>query len=325
MDDCIAKPDQCRTMFTYEDLVMERNKALVAAGKEPLYAVYPTGALAIADAPLGFLPHGDDQQKKANFQALQDYLLHDSGAQSALLSLGRRPADITGLSLTNAPADVFNPAWGIRPTITEQQLTYPAGPVIEQALADYQLRFRNPSDVVYCLDGSGSMSTNSGWTGVESAAGLLFDPVKARTYFLQVAPGDRTTVLVFNDGIKGGPWTVTGNADVDITAVRDDILALEAGGGTAIYDCLGRAAEFYRSHDSGSRKRLVVLMTDGQNTDGGTGGLEELAALHVPVVAIAFGSDADGTALTEIADATNGAFISSGNLVSALRQATSYK
>lgn len=326
MDDCLAKPDQCRTMFTYEDLVIERNKQLVAAGKEPLYAVYPTGALAIADAPLGFLPHDQgDSSKKANFEALQQYLLHDAGAQKQLIGLGRRPADITGLALTSAPPDVFNAAWGIRTTIRDQQLTYPAGPVIEQALSDYQLRFRSPADVVYCLDGSGSMGANGGWDGVDAATNLLFDPAQARTYFLQVASTDRTTVLVFADAIKGGPWTVTGNKESELVGLKDQVQALGPDGGTAIYDCLDIAANFFASHPDGGRKRLVILMTDGQNNQGTEAGLDHIAALGVPVVAIGFGSDADTAALTEIADRTKGAYISSSNLVSALRQATSYK
>jgi Ca-activated chloride channel family protein len=325
MDDCIAAPTQCRTMFTYEDLVMERNKGLVAAGEEPLYVVYPKGALAIADAPLGFLPHGDNPQKKAHFEALQTYLSQDPQVQATLLGLGRRPADITGLSLTNAPADVFNPAWGIRPTIKEQQLTYPAGPVIDAALNAYQDSFRSPADVVYCIDGSGSMGENGGWDGVVQAAGLLFDPEQSKKYLLQINPKDRTTVMLFNDGAKGGPWTVTGNDPAAITNIGDQIRAEGPGGGTAIYDCLGRAASFYQQNPSGDRKRLVILMTDGQNTNGGTEGLDQIAALNVPVIAVAFGQDAAADELKAIATRTNGAFISSSNLVSALRQATSYR
>jgi Ca-activated chloride channel family protein len=325
MDDCIAAPTLCRTMFTYEDLVMERNKTLVAAGKEPLYVVYPKGALAIADAPLGFLPHGTDAQKKTHFEALQTFLSQDPAAQSALLALGRRPADITGLSLTNAPAAVFDPAWGIRTTIKEQQLTYPAGPVIDSALNEYQDSFRTPADVVYCIDGSGSMGDNGGWDGVVQAAGLLFDPVQSKKYLLQVNSKDRTTVLLFSDGIKGGPWTVTGNEPAAITGLGDDIRAQGPGGGTAIYDCLGRAADYYQQNPSGDRKRLVILMTDGQNTSGGTEGLGQIQALGVPVIAVGFGSDASADELKNIATSTKGAFISSSNLVSALRQATSYR
>ena len=325
MDDCIASPALCRTMFTYEDLVMERNKALVAAGKEPLYVVYPKGALAIADAPLGFLPHGADPAKKTHFEALQTFLSQDPGAQSALLALGRRPADITGLSLANAPADVFDPAWGIRTTIKEQQLTYPAGPVIDEALNAYQDSFRTPADVVYCIDGSGSMGGNGGWDGVVQAAGLLFDPAQSKKYLLQVNSKDRTTVLLFSDGIKGGPWTVTGNEPAAITGLGDDIRSQGPGGGTAIYDCLGKAADYYQQNPSGDRKRLVILMTDGQNTTGGTEGLAQIEALGVPVIAVGFGSDASADELKNIATGTKGAFISSSNLVSALRQATSYR
>jgi Ca-activated chloride channel family protein len=313
-------------MFTYEDLVIERNQKLVAEGKEPLYVVYPQGALAIADAPLGFLPHGGaDTEKKAHFAALQSYLLTDKSAQQTLLTLGRRPADITGLNLTGAPTDVFSPDWGIRTTIRDQQLTYPAGPVIDAALNLYQNSFRSPADVVYCIDGSGSMADNKGWDGVVKAANLLFDPAQAATYFLQVNPEDRTTVLVFSEGIKGGPWTVDGNDSTALLQLRDDVVASGPGGGTAIYDCLGTAAQHFATTDNGGRKKLVILMTDGQNTNGGTDGLNQIAGAGVPVIAVGFGSDADASALKEIADRTQGAFITSSNLVSALRNATSYR
>lgn len=41
MDECLAAPQQCKTMFTYENLVIERNQELVRAGKEPLHVIYP--------------------------------------------------------------------------------------------------------------------------------------------------------------------------------------------------------------------------------------------------------------------------------------------
>jgi Ca-activated chloride channel family protein len=39
MSDCIANDKVCKTMFTYEDLVIEKNQELVKAGHEPLYMV----------------------------------------------------------------------------------------------------------------------------------------------------------------------------------------------------------------------------------------------------------------------------------------------
>ena len=109
-----------------------------------------------------------------------------------------------------------------------------------------------------------------------------------------------------------------------MTTLGTDIGSLEPGGGTAIYDCLGRAATVL-SADNAGRKRLIVLMTDGMNNRGDTTGLDQVSALGVPVVAIGFGSDADTAALSSIAEVTHGAYIPSDNLVSALRQATSYR
>ena len=325
MRDCIADEADCRTMFTYENLVMEYNTQLVADGHEPLYAIYPTGVLAISDAPLGFLPHGTDAdaEKRANFQALQAYLLSDD-ARADLLNLGRRPADITGLSLENAPSTVFNPDWGIATTINGQQLVYPAAPVIEEALSQYQLSFRTPSDVYYCIDGSGSMQ-GGGWNGVTRAADLLFNPAEAEQYFLQVSPRDRTTVEIFDHDVRGGPWTVEGDDPEQVINLRDSIQGTRPDGGTAIYDCLDDAVNFYDANPDGTRQPLVILMSDGQNTDGGTAGLDNIAALGVPVITIAFGGNADSRALQEIADRTNGAFIQTNDLVGALREAASYR
>jgi Ca-activated chloride channel family protein len=116
MDECIAAPDRCDAVFTYEALVIETNRERVANGQEPMTVVYPQGSLAFADAPLGFLPHGDNSEKKANFQKLQSYLLSPD-AQQALLQLGRRPVNSSGLSLPNLPKDildnVFRRDWGI--------------------------------------------------------------------------------------------------------------------------------------------------------------------------------------------------------------------
>ncbi|WP_067539671.1 substrate-binding domain-containing protein [Nocardia crassostreae] len=186
MDECLASAE-CKTMFTYEDLVIERNKELVAAGQEPLEVVYPKGVLAISDAPLGFLPHGDNPDKLRNFQKLQEFLL-SADTQKRLTELGRRPITSIGLSLPDAPRAVFNPDWGIQSTLAGQPITFPASAVIEAALDKYQTEYRTPTDLVYCIDASGSMGDNGGWDGVLRAADLLFDPAESKKYLLQTGP-----------------------------------------------------------------------------------------------------------------------------------------
>ncbi|MGO4955980.1 vWA domain-containing protein [Luteococcus sp. Sow4_B9] len=327
MDDCLASPGQCETMFTYEDLVIEKNLELVSKGEEPLYVVYPRGAMAISDAPLGFSNHGQDQvdAKHAIFTELQNYLLSDPGAKDKLLALGRRPAGGVGLSLASADPKVFNPDWGIKANLKEQGVTYPAAAVIESALDAYHTQFRKPVELFYCLDGSGSMADNEGWDGVQDAAGALFDPEQARRNLLQTAAGDTTTVAVFNGAIKAGPWTVAGNAESDLKQLESKIRDTSPGGGTDIYSCLDLAASQLGS-SSGKGKQLIVVMSDGMS---GTGkrdqALAKLDQAKVPVITIAFGKDADPNQLKELAQRSGGAFVQKNDMVAALREAAGYK
>ena len=328
MDACVEAPDRCRTMFTYEDLVIEYNQKLVAAGKEPLYAVYPKGSLAIADSPIGFYPHGENAEKKANFSKLEKFLLSDE-TQAKLLEYGRRPVNSIGLTLTTPPLDVFNPAWGIQTDIKEQSITFPSSSVIEQALSSYQTSLRRPADTVYCIDGSGSMGGNGGWDGVDKASSVLFDPVQSQQYLVQLNPADKTTVMIFNNGIKGGPWTVNGNDSKDLLGLKKNIDDQGPDGGTGIYNCLKEAAGQFGPAVS-DRRQLIILMTDGQDDGGGKDeAFNALTAKGIPVIAIGFGSGADINTLEEIARKTNGTYIAAGNSVDdvaqALRSATAFK
>lgn len=328
MNECLAQPDKCRTVFTYEDLVIEKNQELVKAGKEPLYAVYPRGALAISDAPLGFLPHhsGADDGKRAIVTQLQQYLLSDPDARAKLLNLGRRPASSIGLTLDNPDLSVFNPDWGIQATIREQGIQYPSAAVITAALDRYQTHYRKPVDAYYCLDGSGSMGENKGWDGVKAAAHQVFDQDQAALNFLQTGPLDKTTVTVFNSNVASGPYTVDGNDAGKLHEITTHIADYTPGGGTNMYACLAEAARVLGTDSDPNRKRLVILMTDGKSdTNGSKGAVDSVRALGVPVIAIAFGTDADPGQLKEVANGTGGTFVQQNDLVAALRQAAGYK
>jgi Ca-activated chloride channel family protein len=328
MTECVERPDDCRTVFTYEDLVAEYNQELVGRGQEPFYAVYPKDALAISDAPLGFHPKGNqlDADKRRIVKELQDYLLNDPDAQAKLLRLGRRPAAKSfGLNLTGADPAVFNADWGLRPVVTGQEAKPPAAAVIEAALDRYQTAFRRPAQAWFCLDGSGSMVENDGWAGVQAAGHQLFDVEQARANFLLTHPGDRTTVAIFNQDIAGGPWTVEGNDPSQLHGLAERIDGYRADGGTDMYACLKRAADDLTTRGD-ERKQLVVVLSDGKSDQGGR--QEATTALQragVPVVAIAFGDDVDRTQLEQIAKDTEGSFFEQSNLVTALQQATSWR
>lgn len=322
MTECLANAEACDAMFTYEDLVIEHNQELVAQGRDPLYVVYPTGALAISDAPLGFLPGGEPGREGA-FLALQDYLLNDQDARQQLLGLGRRPADSVGLAMNSPDLAVFNPDWGVRTDIRERGVTFPAGPVITEALNRYNTRYRRPVDIYYCLDGSGSMRGN-GWDGVKRAGQEIFDPERAQVNLLQSGPGDVTTVQIFHDGTAAGPWRVTGSEPGEFTKLVDQINGYAPDGGTNLYACLTTAVG--AQANAGDRKRLIVAMTDGrsQNEGAAPDTIARVRAAGTPVIAIAFG-DADPTQLAPLAEQTGGSLVESDDLVSALRLAAGYR
>lgn len=327
MDDCAAQTDQCDAVFTYEALVIEMNQDRAAKGLEPMTVVYPQGSLAFADSPLAFLPHGDNTDKKANFEKLQKYLLSPD-AQQALLKVGRRPVNSSGLSLPNLPKDildnVFRPEWGIVTDRQEQPIRFPSASVIENALYNYNTVYRQPGNFVYCIDGSGSME-GDGWDGVTRAADILFDPDTARKYMLLANPNDSTTVMVFDEEIKGGPWTVNGNKREDLLGLRDAIASSSPGGGTNLRGCLARAAEIFRGYGADPRKKAVVLMTDGNDDGHDSAAIDELAAMHIPVIAIGFGAVDEHDLRDVIAAGTDGTYIHRDSVVSSLRDAAGFR
>jgi Ca-activated chloride channel family protein len=327
MDDCAAAPDRCEAVFTYEALVIEANRDRAAQGQEPMTVVYPQGALAFADSPLGFLPHGDNPAKKENFEKLQAYLLSPA-AQQALLKLGRRPVNSSGLSLPNLPNDirndVFRPEWGIVTDRQEQPIRFPAASVIVSALNNYNTEYRNPGNFVYCIDGSGSMA-GPGWNGVTQAANILFDPDTARKYMLLANPKDSTTVFIFNGDIEGGPWTVNGNRPEDLLLLRRHITESSPGGDTNIRGCLQRAVDVFGGYGTDPRKKAVVLMTDGKDGGDDNTAIAELAAMGIPVIAIGFGDVDEHDLRDVIAAGTGGTYIHKDNVASALRDAAGFR
>ncbi len=327
MNSCIANPQRCRTLFVYEDLIIEKNQELVKSGHEPLYVVYPKESLAISDAPMGFYPHSNssDNAKEQVFLQLQQYLRSD-GVQQQLEHFGRRPITSIGLSLSNPDLSVFNPDWGVKPTVKIQPITYPSANVIEAALDLYQTTYRHPVHAIYCLDSSGSMSDNQKWDHLKNAAQLVFDQNMAREYYLQANPSDLTTVMLFNGDIVEIPQTVQGNDPGQMQGLYQFIANHSPDDGTDFYTCLSKAAELFKQQQGESRKRLVILMTDGKSdTAGRDEAINALKAIGVRVICIPFGQDADESQLRDIASQTGGTVTAKEDIVTALREATAYK
>jgi len=202
----VERYDLLDAMVNCEAMMIEANQALVAQGREPLYAIYPVDGLTIADSPLAFVNKGD-AVKEQTFKKLQHYLLSPE-VQRQIQAQGRRTG-LVGMGAETADARVFNPDWGIDLNRALTPVRMPSGPVIREALELYQVAFRKPSCTMFVLDFSGSMR-GKGEEQMKEAMRTLLTPAIASRYLLQLSPEDVTVVMPYSESVVG-EWVVQGN------------------------------------------------------------------------------------------------------------------
>ncbi|MEU8759802.1 VWA domain-containing protein [Streptomyces sp. NPDC048659] len=189
-----------------------------------------------------------------------------------------------------------------------RELPFPGSRAVADGLLDaYDNTLRRPSRTVYVLDTSGSME------------GARLDRLKAALAQLTGDFRDReeVTLMPFGSSVKGAEVT-TRTVDpaapkAALDALRADAGRLSASGGTAIYSSLKEAYARLGADASDGAFTSIVLMTDGENTDGDPASAfdsfyaDELtpAQKRTPVFPILFG-DSDRSALTHIAELTGG-------------------
>lgn len=327
-DSLVANPQAFDAMFNYEALVIEANRELVRAGREPLYAIYPANGLAVADSPLGYVDKGDPAKEEA-FLALQAHLLSPE-VQNELVALGRR-AGLIGLSADKADVTVWNPDWGIDLGRDIAPIPTPGAEVIGEALRLYQSELRKPSLTVWVLDVSGSMAGEP-IAQLKDAMALLRDPEQAAVNLLQPSSRDVTILLPFNHRSSEATTFIGADPD-DLAKALDEVRKLEADGGTDLYRALWSALEelqpYYERGTLFDYLPAIVAMTDGASETVNRDLLfkrmkESGFGLDVPVHAIAFGQ-ADEAQLRELNQATIGRLFTAGDdLAGALRSAKGY-
>ena len=305
-------------MVNYECLVIQANQELEAQGREPLYVVYPTDGLTIADSPLAYVDQGDGEKEEL-FLKLQEYLLSDE-IQSAIQRTGRR-SSYTGVNEENR--DVFREDWGLQPDRVLSPMKMPAQEVLFQALDLYQTEFKKPSLNVYCLDYSGSMA-GEGNQQLEAAMEQLLIQSNAQEHFLQASSREVNILIPFS-GEPMEVCTAQGNG-VELEALNTTVQDLAPGGGTDMYAAALRGLEELKSYDLSQYTPAIILLTDGQSEGSFRAfadAYQELGA-QVPVFSIMFG-DADESQLEDLAELTNArVFDGREDLVGAFRSVKGY-
>jgi Ca-activated chloride channel family protein len=285
----VERYDSLDAMVNYEAMMIEANQALVAQGREPLYAIYPVDGLTIADSPLAFVNKGDVTKEEV-FKQLQQYLLSPE-VQRQIQAQGRRTG-LVGMGAETADARVFNPDWGVDLGRVLTPVRLPGGPVIRDALELYQVAFRKPSCTVFVLDFSGSMR-GKGEEQVKEAMQTMLEPAIARRNLLQLTPDDVTVVMPYSESVVA-EWSVEGNDPGALAELMVKISAQNPMSGTythkALLHALGRAKTYA---STGKYHTSVILMSDGEATDSLQDFFRRVDAERIgrdiPIYAVLFG------------------------------------
>jgi len=304
-------------MWNYEFMLKQTNDQLRQQGSELLYAVYPAEGSAYADAPLGYLDHGQPPQALQFFHDLQAYLL-SAKAQAAIAQEGRRTAP--GMAAPSQP----DPSWNFDPQKVVPSIALPDPAVIGRALTLYQEALRRPSLTALCLDFSGSMGGNGGEQQLQAAMQTLLTPSEASQSLIQWTPGDHIIIIPFD----AAPRAVF-EGDGDAASQARLLAAVQqqhAGGGTDMYACATKAFEAMSPYlAKGGYLPAVVIMTDGRSDE--SGGFEQTwrsEGQDVPIFGVTFG-DAEKSQLDRLADMSRARVFDGGsNLSEAFRSARGY-
>jgi Mg-chelatase subunit ChlD len=154
-----------------------------------------------------------------------------------------------------------------------------------------------PLDIVFVIDESGSMSSNDPAGQRVTASKALVDRLGS------TSPGTRAAVIGFDDTIYPRS-ALTPLSPAGVTSVKAALDQIGDRGGTNIR--LGVNAGVGAFGTSNTRRKVMVLLTDGQDSYGWDGKGTTVAADNVTVIGVALGSSADRQVLDQLAGESHG-------------------
>lgn len=265
---------------------------------EKLVALYPKEGTFWHEHPFA-IPNTDwvSEAQRAGAKLFTEYVRGET-VQRKVLENGFRPVN------PNVPIGYpIVPELGVDPNQPTTILNVPDPDVVAAVQASWQY-VKKQGDILLVIDHSGSMD------------GEKIDQVRtAATAFLGKLPKqNRVGLTVFNDNaLNLVPPGLVEEVSNQITA---EIANLTANGGTALYDTLIKTIDEMiatQPAEGEDRIRAIVLLSDGQDTVS-TATLNDVLAKiaegrtgrnPILIIPVAYGSDADITALNSIAHASS--------------------
>lgn len=296
-------PDYLSAAIMYENLVVEANiPGQYPKLPYPVVSIYPKEGTFYSDHPYTILQHASwmTPAKEAAATAFRNFLL-SAPQQVEAEQQGFRPANAS--VKLGAPLDS---AHGVDLSQPQTLLQVPSAN-IAQTVQNNWLNLRRPVDVDLVLDRSGSMNDTIGnSTKIDGAKSGL------REFVNLMSNNDELGLTTFSD--QEQQLTSIGLLGPKRSAVVSQINGITAAGSTKLYDTIADEVKAIKAVSSKHIKAVVVL-TDGDDTASSTS-LNQLlnqirpdginAGNGVKVFTIAYGSDANTNALTQIANTTGG-------------------
>ena len=258
-DSYVRSQDALDGIINYESVLLTLN----SGGKlhEKLDLIYPKEGIITADYPLMLLNSG----KRAGYDKLVAYLRSADIQRRIMQTTNRRPA-LPEVSLDSRfPSQVL------------VELPFPGSlDVINALLLAYQNQIRLPSHPVFVLDLSGSMEGDR-LNGLKKALNNLTGLDTSLTgQFARFRAREQITIITFSSTVLDNRTFTINDPDPkgpDMSALRDYVNGLNAGGSTAIYDALEQAYNVAGTAKAQDPNRFysIVLMTDGENNSGRDG------------------------------------------------------
>jgi Ca-activated chloride channel family protein len=285
---------------------------------EPLTLIYPSDGVVTADYPLTLLA---SSPRKEPYGRLAAWLRTPGVQREIMTTTNRRP-----IVPEVRPDQRFGTAQLL-------ELPFPnRRSAADELISAYLNRVRRPSRTLFVLDTSGSMKGDRITALKQALATLTGADTSASGRFSRFRNRETVTLLPFSSA-PGGPRTFT-VPETDAAPVLQQIRSygegLSAGGGTAIYDSLRAAYEAAGRDPDAGEFTSIVLMTDGDNTDGSSyddfAAYYRTAARRVPTFVVLFG-DSDVTEMKNVAQLTGGATFDArtGSLASAFKEIRGYQ
>ena len=296
----VTEQDNLDGLINYESVLLSLNES--GELREDLVLIYPREGIITADYPLMLL----NSDKQEAYDRLITYLRSIEFQEEMMRTTLRRPV-VPGVALD-----------GRIPTPLLVEIPFPNSvEIIDSLLFSYLDEQRLPAYAIFVLDVSGSMR-GSGIRDLKAAINNLTGLDESLTgRFARFRSREIITLVTFSDRVEQielfqiDDVSSQGTTMAEVRSFVDD---LQANGGTAMYTALSEAYELAAEAQQQDPNRLysIVLMSDGENTDGMSSGsfenfYEGLSedAQSIRTFTVLFG-DADENAMQALADLTNG-------------------